>query len=59
MDAAYLEGIARPRLQAEADAFKGVPTVGIKPDAKTPTKKTKNKEAKLWDEIDGIMKAGR
>ena len=48
MDAEYLEGIARPRLQAEADAFKGLPEVGRKPDA----------ERELWDEIGGIMKAG-
>jgi len=49
MDKAYLEGIARPRLQAELDAFQGLPKVGQKPDT----------ESELWDEIGGIMKAGR
>ena len=60
MDEAYLEGIARPRLLAEADAFTSVPAVGVKPNGKTPAKKAKkNDEAKLWDEIDGILKSGR
>jgi len=49
MDKTYLEGIARPRLQAELDAFQGLPKVGQKPDT----------ESELWDEIGGIMKAGR
>ncbi len=48
MDDAYLEGIARPRLQAELDAFDTVPAAGQKPSA----------EADLWDEIDEIVKAG-
>jgi site-specific DNA-methyltransferase (adenine-specific) len=60
MDAAYLEDIARPRLQAELDAFQGVPAVGVKPDTvKSPKSKPANAEVQLWDEIDGIMKAGR
>ena len=59
MDEAYLERIARPRLQAEADAFTGVPAVGVKPNGKTPARKANNKEAQLWDEIDGILKTGR
>ena len=31
MDAEYLEGIARPRLQAELEAFEGVPAAGRRP----------------------------
>lgn len=42
MDKDYLDGIARPRLQAEVEAFE------------SPS----DSEARLWDEIDGILKAG-
>ena len=49
MDEAYLEGIARPRLQAELDLFRDIPATGQKP----------NTEAQLWHEIDCIMKAGK
>ncbi len=56
MDADYLEGIARPRLQAELEAFAGVPAVGAKPEAKETTP---DAEATLWDEIARIKAAGR
>ncbi|MEP3655242.1 MAG: site-specific DNA-methyltransferase [Litorimonas sp.] len=46
MDSEYLEGIARPRLKAELEAFEQAPKTEQKSDA----------EAMLWNEIDGIMK---
>jgi hypothetical protein len=49
MDADYLEGIARPRLQAELEVFEGVPAVGWETNA----------EEALWNEIAAIRSADK